>query len=84
MPKTIPCYDCKGKGTKLIKYKGMVRYTQAKCKTCGGCGVLSVYTQAELDEAVKTENEACAMTCENRLYQNWKECAEAIIRARSK
>ena len=42
MPKTIPCYDCKGPG----------------CKTCKDGGVLSVYTQAELDEAVKAESEA--------------------------
>ena len=40
MPKTIPCYDCKGPG----------------CKTCKGGGVLSVYTQAELDEEIKAES----------------------------
>ena len=41
MPKTIPCWDCKGPG----------------CETCGGGGVLSVYTQGELDKAVKAERE---------------------------
>ena len=37
MPKTIPCYDCKGPG----------------CKTCKGGGVLSVYTQKEFDIVIK-------------------------------
>ena len=54
MPKTIPCYDCKGKGTYTTT--GIV--VTNPCKTCKGGGVLSVYTQEELNKAVKAEREA--------------------------
>ena len=37
MPKTIPCWGCKGPG----------------CEICHGSGVLSVYTQKEFDIVVK-------------------------------
>ena len=46
MPKTIPCYDCRGPG----------------CKTCKDGGVLSVYTQAELDKVVKIDRKICIDT----------------------
>lgn len=54
MPKTIPCWDCKGKGSWPIYNNTQKR----SCGTCKGGGVLSVYTQAELNEAVKAEREA--------------------------
>lgn len=58
--KTIPCWDCKGAGKRInIKNEdGIIYGKPISCKTCGGGGVLSVYTQAELDEAVKAEREA--------------------------
>ena len=62
MPKTIPCWNCKGPG----------------CELCNGGGVLSVYIQEELDKAVKEKQEECALICENRLYKYWDECAKAI------
>ena len=49
MPKTIPCYDCKGPG----------------CKTCKDGGVLSVYTQAEVNDLVKAENKRLITFMEN-------------------
>lgn len=45
--------------------------------------MLSVMIKDRIKVAVEAENEACAKTCENRLYQNWEECAKAI-RLRSK
>lgn len=68
MPKTIPCWECKGPG----------------CPTCNYGGVLSVYTQAEVDKLVKDEREACALVCEDMLFEKWTDsdrqilCAEAI------
>ena len=100
MPKTIPCWDCRGKGTfppcshtgcyshMTHPCEGCGRY-QGKCKTCKGGGVLSVYTQEEVNDLVKAENEACMNTCLNILFEDWseldiqKKCAEAI-RARNK
>jgi len=55
MPKTIPCWDCKGKGGwPIYVYEGNHKRS---CETCNGGGVLSVYTEAELKKAVKEERE---------------------------
>lgn len=57
MPKTIPCWDCKGRGFNIT----FMGDEQIKCKPCKGGGVLSVYTQEEVDEVVKKVKETLTL-----------------------
>ncbi|MCK5613551.1 hypothetical protein KAR91_67400 [Candidatus Pacearchaeota archaeon] len=87
MPKTIPCWDCKGKG-KIRTYPEHLQtgYHDIQCETCNGGGVLSVYTQTEHQETVKKERKACAELClfleDAQLNDSYtdalEDCAEAI------
>ena len=88
----IDCPDCGGRGWwyPLTEIGGSTRII---CRNCTD-GKITVYTEAELKQAVKEEREACALICEqksNRESNGFFEksiemvtiiCAEAI-RARA-
>ena len=67
MPKTIPCYDCKGKGSAYSKSN----LGKIKCKTCKGGGVLSVYTQDEVNDLIKAETDSCILDITEYVFE-WK------------
>ncbi len=67
MPKTIPCWSCKGKGKVRIYPEHLqTGYHDIQCKTCNGGGVLSVYTQVE----IKKLNQDCKNLIKVNKIQN--------------
>ncbi len=77
----IDCLECRV--TKIKDYtKNMDEVSQPICK-CGGSGKITVYTEAEIQKAIKDEREACAKICDNIQMDYWddstgRECGIAI------
>lgn len=97
MPIKIDCLKCEGK---TCKSGGECDWSGRDCTPIDNCGEfipiicqnpdcihgkITVYTQAELNQAVKKEREACAFICQGigdkRVKSSWRvgeQCAEAI------
>ena len=90
MPREINCFNCGGEGW---YYTGVCHPVTGfkeniNCEECSN-GKITVYTQEELNKAVKEEREACALICDSwteiagYVYRSVERCAKAI-RARGK
>ena len=86
MPREIDCPVCENTGVLL---DGDI------CGHCKGTGLLKLYTEEELQEAIDRTKEGCALICEDKTHfsiqsdysegytQASEDCAEAI-RAKGK
>lgn len=76
MPREIDCPDCEGTGTIDRTQYGMSDTAYRTCKTCKGEGKIKVYTEVELQEAVKKAYEKCALIVDS--YNIYPNLAKAI------
>lgn len=83
MPREIDCPDCGGSCRSDIGMES-VYASKYPCQNCKD-GKITVYTEEELQEAIKQNNEECASICENERDKNTgyvflsaERCAEAI------